>query len=274
MPTEKDNDLKKLKFSIVTVCLNAEEVIEATIRSVLDQVYSNTEYIIIDGLSVDHTLRIIKKYENDIDVIISEKDSGIYDAMNKAIRLCTGGYIQFLNAGDRFLHDHVLAIVSDQLKNTDTDLFVGDVIRWSKTTGLIKYIQYKNEVFDRLFFLKRTINHQGIFTKKTLLTNENEFRTDLRIKSDYYWLIQKIIYGNCSIVYSSIGLVLYQDEGLSKSLYRSVGQPEKEIVIKETYNSRFAQFLTKILSKKYIRVGFQLVENNRILRSAILKILK
>lgn len=92
-------------FSIITVTYNASAVVEGTIRSVLSQKYHNIEYIIIDGASKDSTMDIIGKYRGRITTVISEKDRGIYDAMNKGIKAATGDYLCFLNAGDKF-HSH------------------------------------------------------------------------------------------------------------------------------------------------------------------------
>lgn len=98
----------KPKITVVTVCFNAAETIEKTILSVVGQTYDNIEYLIIDGGSKDDTLEIIKKYENNISKWISEPDKGIYDAMNKAIKMATGEWINFMNAGDCFAADDVL----------------------------------------------------------------------------------------------------------------------------------------------------------------------
>lgn len=90
------------KISVITVCWNCVNDIECTIKSVLEQTYSNIEYIIIDGASTDGTLEIIGKYKNDISKIISEPDKGIYNAMNKGVELATGQWCVFMNAGDKF----------------------------------------------------------------------------------------------------------------------------------------------------------------------------
>ncbi len=100
---------RKIKFSIVTVCLNAENTILETIVSVIQQTYVDYEYIIWDGVSEDGTLEIIKENAKEAPIcFFSEKDSGLYNAMNKAVKKCKGDYVLFLNSGDAFADREVL----------------------------------------------------------------------------------------------------------------------------------------------------------------------
>lgn len=98
----------KLLISVVTVCYNAADTIEKTMLSVLNQTYHDIEYIIIDGGSTDGTVEIIRKYADRIAYWVSEPDKGIYDAMNKGIKVATGEWINFMNAGDEFVDEGVI----------------------------------------------------------------------------------------------------------------------------------------------------------------------
>ena len=108
------------------VCRNAESTIERTILSVINQTYADVEYIIVDGESTDKTLDIVNKYNDKISLILSEKDNGIFDAMNKAIDLASGDFINFMNADDFFDSDIVLEKVASAIKkNPDCDFLFG-----------------------------------------------------------------------------------------------------------------------------------------------------
>lgn len=114
----KENSRSRSLVTVVTVVFNGENLLEETIRSVIEQTYDNVEYIIVDGGSSDHTLDVIKKYDHAIDYWVSEPDGGIYEAMNKAIELASGQWINFMNCGDLFYDNSVLAsIFCDQHKN-------------------------------------------------------------------------------------------------------------------------------------------------------------
>lgn len=101
--------MKNNKVSVITICWNCVGEIERTIKSVLDQTYPNIEFIIIDGASTDGTLDVIDRYKNDITIIVSEPDKGIYNAMNKGVKLATGRWCIFMNAGDKFVSDNVVS---------------------------------------------------------------------------------------------------------------------------------------------------------------------
>jgi len=117
-----------MKISIITVSKNAGLTIESCIRSVLDQDYPNIEYIIIDGGSTDGTVDIIKRYEGDISIWISEKDEGIYDAMNKGINMASGDIVGFLNSDDLYAGPDILELVAEAFHNNDTDSCYGDLV--------------------------------------------------------------------------------------------------------------------------------------------------
>ena len=148
---------EKIKYSIVTVCYQAADTIEKTMASVMSQTYRNYEYIIIDGLSTDGTVQKIKQriknsqLKNDV-VFVSERDSGLYNAMNKGIKRCTGDYVLFLNSGDFFYDDHVLEYVADIIgsRKDISDIYYGDVVRMYADHKKIERYPGKNIILKLL----------------------------------------------------------------------------------------------------------------------------
>ena len=118
-----------LKFSIITVCYNAEDTICNTMESVLGQTWTDFEYILVDGASVDETLNFIKEYGQRDGRIrwYSEPDNGIYDAMNKGIRYAQGRFLYFLNAGDEFHSRYVLEEIVQAITDSQSDVIVGNI---------------------------------------------------------------------------------------------------------------------------------------------------
>lgn len=159
-----------LKISVVTVCYNAAATIEETIQSVLNQTYPNVEYIIIDGGSTDGTVDIIKRYADRVAYWVSEPDKGIYDAMNKGIAAATGDYINFMNAGDRFYEDKVLAKTASAISEhpaNENKIFLGDIM-----------CLYCGDILGRVRAENRcsawyTPPHQGIFLPTNIVKKEN-----------------------------------------------------------------------------------------------------
>lgn len=170
------NDL----ISVITVVYNDAQNIEKTIQSVLSQEYDNIEYIIIDGKSNDGTAEICKKYSEKLSLFISEKDSGIYNAMNKGIKFSSGKWIFFLNSGDVFYNTSVISDVFQD--NSEADILYGKAIT---TEGILCY--YPKKVSLPMFIFERMICHQAIFAKRETFENNN-FNEEYRIIADRVWL--------------------------------------------------------------------------------------
>ncbi len=167
-----------MKISVITVCFNAADLIEKTIKSVVGQKNADLEYIIIDGGSSDGTTDIIRKYEKNITHWISEKDNGIYDAMNKGIAAASGDYIIFMNAGDKFSNKDILSSISPSLGNHT--IVSG---RWNRcySDGKVKLASPK--ALDS-FLVEMPICHQATFIKLDYHKN-NPFDTSFRLSADY-----------------------------------------------------------------------------------------
>lgn len=160
-----------MKISIVTVSYNSEKTIERTLKSILNQSYSDIEYIIIDGKSQDETMKIIERYkkkfeEKKIDYkYISEKDKGIYDAMNKGIEMATGELIGIINSDDWY-ENNSLQIVAEEYKYNKFDIFLGDMNVISPRKSFVK------KASNSFYFTTKGWTHPTMFVKKEIYEKE------------------------------------------------------------------------------------------------------
>ena len=179
-------------ISIITVSLNAERVIEETIRSVLTQTFQDFEYILVDGGSADGTLEIIQKYARKDSRLryISERDDGLYDAMNKGIGLAEGEYIHFLNAGDVYKDSRVLERVEKLIRSVKrSDIYYGDIL-YSYPDGTEKLRRYPASCGSALYYVTGDcINHQAVFAGKECFRNDH-FDLRYRYCADRDWMMR------------------------------------------------------------------------------------
>ena len=193
-------------FSIVTVAYNAESLIEDTMMSVFSQTFTDFEYIIIDGKSTDDTMAILQKYRNKIDILISEKDKGIYDAMNKAICLASGKYINFMNCGDSFAGNSVLEKVSTLADGTNDVIFGNTIIN----TVIGKYLVHPGKLEEEI---RRHMPfcHQSTFVKLEI-AKSHLFDLNLRVAADYNMFFQ-LFNEKRIFAYIDEPIAVYQNDG-------------------------------------------------------------
>lgn len=178
--------MEKLLVSIVTPCFNSEKTIKRTIESVLNQTYDNIEYIIIDGGSTDNTLNIIKEYNNNLNGkirVISEKDNGIYDAMNKGISLCNGELIGIINSDDWYENDAIEKICSN-FNGEKYNVLYGMVKVWEN--NIIRNIYFRSHQFIE----KRMIAHPTCFVTKNIYEDFGMFNLEYKSSADYELILR------------------------------------------------------------------------------------
>jgi glycosyltransferase involved in cell wall biosynthesis len=266
----------KPKISIVTVTYNAEQYIEKTIKSIIEQDYLNLEYIIIDGASSDSTTDIIKKYEKYISYWISEPDSGIYDAMNKGIDKANGDWIQFLNAGDTLVSSNTLLEVSEFLVQ-ENDLVHGLMWRNKPTRKLLAPYSSIENPLDGCF-----IWHPTLFTKINIM-KKHKFNTNFKIAGDYDFFL-KCIKFNYKIKFINVAITDYLENGISQSddmlstievlfsqtkytntkeicnssLFTALlnNYPQKNLLFAYFQNNLYSKLQDTLKNKKFILYGF------------------
>jgi len=242
-----------LKVSIITVCYNSAETIEDTILSVVSQDYASIEYIIVDGKSSDTTLSIIEKYNSKITKVLSEKDDGIYFAINKGISLASGDIIAVLHADDVYYSNHVISDVVNTFTEKNTDTVYGNLYYVDRIdTSKIKR-QWISGGYTKKSFLKGWMPpHPSFFVRKKCYDKFGVFNTSLHSAADYELMLRFLFKHNCSASYLPQVLVKMRVGGKSNvSLMNRIKanrEDKKAWLMNELKPSLFT-FIRKPLSK-------------------------
>ena len=177
--------------SIITVCLNNQKFIPFAIESVLNQTYADIEYIVIDGGSTDRTIEIVKSYGDKISRFISEPDFGIYDAMNKGIRLARGSIIGLLNSDDIFIDDHVVSTVVEKFRQSSCDVLYGDLyyVNQDDTNKIIR-IWKTGEYVPGSFKRGWHPPHPTFYVSKRIYDRYGYFDLEFKLASDFELMLR------------------------------------------------------------------------------------
>lgn len=182
-----------LKISVITVTYNSAATLEQTIQSVLLQDYENVEYIVVDGQSTDDTLSVIRRYRHKIAQFVSEKDNGLYDALNKGIAMATGDVIGILHADDFYTSDHVLTQIAETFKKNDCDAAYADLYYVDKDNTQKIVRKWKSGDYSHGKFLWGWMPpHPTFFVKKGIYAKYGSFNTSLRSAADYELMLRFI----------------------------------------------------------------------------------
>lgn len=237
-----------MKISIITVCYNSEKTIEDTIKSVLKQTYNNYEYLIIDGKSSDNTLKIVKSYEKKFNgkmKIISEKDNGLYDAMNKGIKMSTGDIIGFINSDDILKSDDAFYRISKC-----------DITKYDGLySGLILYDEKLEKI--RSVYKARTGNykfgwyplHPTLYLKKEVFEKYGLFNLKYKIAADYD-LIIRILTNNVKLYCLDGFLVSMREGGASSGSIKKYHNANMEVY--RCLRENNVKFAFIVMSLKFI----------------------
>ena len=224
------------KLSVVTINFNDKIGLEKTITSVIHQSYAYFEYIVIDGNSTDGSKELLENYGQYITYSLSEPDSGIYNAMNKGIKVANGEYLLFLNSGDYLVDNDVLTRVGQFIDGT-YDLYYGDAIFKDNINEQI--VKYPNKLSFH-FFTYNNLCHQATFIKKSLFETVFYYNENFKIISDWEFLIYAICIKNCTYKHIDEIICYYDFEGISSK------DNSKDLIAKETkivMNNYFSAFI-------------------------------
>lgn len=207
-----------MKVSIITVSFNSAKTIADTIDSVLNQDFPDIEYIIVDGDSTDGTVDIIRQNENRISQWISEKDQGMYDAMNKGIAMATGDVIGILNSDDIYMNTHVISDLMRVMQSQNTEVVFADLILVdsSNQNKIIRYYD-SGRFHPSKFKFGWMPAHPTVFVKRELYQKVGKFSTTYQIAADYEMLIRMLAIEKASYAYYPKPVVRMRSGGASTS---------------------------------------------------------
>ena len=261
-------------ITVITVCYNTETTITSTLRSVYDQNFLDYEYIVIDGGSTDRTVEILQRfekrfYEKGVSFhIISEKDDGIYDAMNKGVNIATGKWLNFLNAGDYYVNSNVLLDFSRRILDRKDCIFYGDFVDSLFDLKKIQIAKPLSQIVDGMVF-----SHQSTFIARKLLVN-SKYDESYKIAGDYnfflkaykagikyYYLefpVAVFVRGGISsqgsdLVYLETAKARYENDIISEEMYESIAFELQEPSFKTRLKKITKKCIPKVLYEKYLR---------------------
>ena len=223
-----------MKISLITVTFNSDLTLRDTIQSILNQTFSDIEYIIIDGLSKDNTVDIIRKYEPQFQgrlKWISERDNGLYDAMNKGIRMSTGDIVGIINSDDFYHRRDIISRVAEAFKNEETQAVYGDV-RFVNPDNLNRTVRY----YSSLNFSPNRFRygfmpaHPTFFTYRRYFEEFGFYKIDYHIAADYELLIRFLYTHRLKAKYLSLDFMKMRTGGASTASIKSNILLNKEIV--------------------------------------------
>lgn len=244
-------------ISIITATFNSAKTLKDTIQSVLRQTNKDFEYLIIDGGSTDDTIDIVKSYESEFSgrlKWVSEKDQGIYDAMNKGIKMASGDVVGILNSDDYFTSDDILQTVDNAFKSHEIDAIYGDIhfIRDGNPQKCVRY--YSSRMF-RPFWLRFGFMpaHPSFYCKREIFDKAGLYSLDYKIGADYEMMVRLFKRHKIKSLYANKDFVTMRTGGASNNNVRSrltlIEEDVKACRVNGIYTNRFfimLKFLYKI----------------------------
>ena len=274
-----------MKLSIITINYNNAEGLRKTMESVLAQTYTDIEYIIVDGASKDGSVEVIREYEQTLasrlsssgvpdkvrDFVgcslasrlkwLSEPDKGIYNAMNKGIKMATGDYCQFLNSGDILINDNCTQMMVEQLcqVNNNRSLPLGVIygnMKKAMSDGAILHDSCNggNDVTLNMFY-RGCLNHSPAYIRRDLFDKYGLYDESLRICSDWKFYLQSLVLGGESVEYADIDMTLFDMTGISET---------NKDLLNEERNRLLAELIPAGILKDYDEFHFPMIQYRRL----------
>ena len=238
-----------MKISVITINYNNAEGLRRTITSVLKQTYGNLQYLVIDGNSTDDSKAILTQFKQEISYAVSEPDRGIYDAMNKGIRAADGDYLLFLNSGDVFVND---AVIAESVAAGLTADLVSANLRFVENGTSRIWMPPETLSFD--LFYKGSLPHPSTFIKKELFKLVGLYNESLDIISDWEFFFLAAIKHNCSYKHINVLLAEFIADGIScDAKNREKLLQEREQVLVRNFSNILAEYEELEVARKQLR---------------------
>ena len=224
-------------LSIVTINRNNAAGLEKTLQSVAIQTFKEFEYIIIDGASTDGSVDVIKKYKLHFNLLkcVSEPDNGIYNAMNKGIRMASGEYIQILNSGDCMAAKDVTERMLDALvKEGYPNIIYGNMIKCFSNGRRMVDKCFAGKEITLFGMYTGTLNHDPTYIRRELFEKYGAYDESLKIVSDWKWFLQAVILGDEKPCYVDMNVTLFDMTGLSET-NKALDKAERQIVLEQLF---------------------------------------
>ena len=244
-----------MKISIITVTYNSEKTINDTLNSLINQTYNDIEFILIDGNSTDNTINIVNNFSTKIfNKVLIEPDNGMYDALNKGIKLATGEIIGILNSDDVFSENTIISKIAKQFNDDpNLDSIFGDVA-FIKNNKTIRYISSKKWTINSFYFGNMP-PHPSFYCKKALFEKHGYYKTNYKIAGDFELLLRFILVKKIRFKYLPFKMVNMKTGGLSTNGLESKFKINKEILLSFKENGLNTNYL--FLYFRYFKKVFQ-----------------
>jgi glycosyltransferase involved in cell wall biosynthesis len=252
--------LENVKLSIITINLNNAIGIERTLHSVVAQSFKEFEYIVIDGASTDGSVEVIEKFESRFAQLkwVSEPDTGIYNAMNKGIRMASGDYIQILNSADCLASEDVTERMLMALEKADyPSILYGNMVKCFPDGRRLVDKSFAGQEITMLGMFTGTLNHDPTYIRRDLFAKYGFYDESLKIVSDWKWYLQAIILGNEKPKYVDLNVTLFDMTGISETNKKLI-QVERKQVLK--------QLFPETVLKDYEQYAFSIEQMKRLQR--------
>ena len=226
-----------MKLSIITINRNNATGLEATLQSVASQIFKEFEYIVVDGASTDNSVEVVKAHEAVFAHLkwVSEPDSGIYNAMNKGIRMASGDYIQILNSGDCLAAPDVTEKMMSALeKKNFPSILYGNMVKCFPDGRRMVDKCFAGQEITMLGMFTGTLNHDPAYIRRDLFEKYGYYDESLKIVSDWKWYLQAIVLGEEKPQYVDMDVTLFDMQGISET-NKELDQTERKMVLEQLF---------------------------------------